>query len=115
MTEVETVAILQDELRALRDHLAVIEERSSTPMPVPTPELRDSNTTVPPPPPPIPLLFEESKLAEPLTFDGKASIFLSFLQQYKRYIRIKLITFRKHDDEFRIAFFISHLYDVPTE
>ena len=101
MTEAETLAALREENRILYDRLAAFEkEFSHTPMPIPTP-------------PPIP--FKEPTIRQPPTFDGKASEFPSFLQQCKLYIRMKPITFKDHDDESHVAFFLSHLRGVPAE
>ena len=123
MTEAEAFAALRDENQTfrvenqafrdenqlLRERLAALEEESRThdpsPLPVPTPPA--------PAPPSVPI--KEPKLADPPTFDGKASEFPSFLQQCKLYIRMKPVTFREDDDESRVAFFISHLRGTPAE
>ena len=118
MMEVETLVILQDKIYALRNHLAAIEEeRSNIPLIIPTPEPPDSHIGVLPAPPlpPPPALLKEPKISEPPTFDGKASEFPSFLQQCKLYIHMKPITFKDHDDESHVAFFLSHLHGVPAE
>ena len=120
MTEAEAFAALRDELYTLRDRVAAMEEeRSNTPLIIPTPEPLDLYVDVPPPPPspPSPPLppFKEPKIGEPPTFDGKTSEFPIFLQQCKLYIRMKPITFREHDNKSRVAFILSHLRGVPTE
>jgi len=125
MTEAEAFAALRDELYTLRDRVAAMEEeRSNTPLIIPTPEPPDSYVDAPPPPPlppspppPSPPLppFKEPKIGEPPTFDGKTAEFPTFLQQCKLYIRMKPITFREHDDESRVAFILSRLRGVPAE
>ena len=115
MTEAEAFAALRDELYTLRNRVAAMEEeRSNTPLIIPTPEPLDSHIDAPPPPP-LPARFKELKIGEPLTFDGKMSEFPTFLQQCKLYIRMKPITFREHDDESRVAFILSRLRGVPAE
>jgi len=64
-------------------------------------------------PPPIP--FEESKVGEPPTFNGKASEFPSVFQQCKLYIQVKLITFKEQDAEFHVDFIILHLCSILPE
>ena len=109
MTEAEAFAALRDELYTLRNRVAAMEEEgSNTPLIIPTPEPPDSHIDAPPPPP-LPAPFKEPKISEPPTFDGKMSEFPTFLQQCKLYIRMKPITFRKHDDESRVAFILSRL------
>ena len=98
-----------DENQLLRECLAALEDEWSRTQPTPPPV----------PTPPIPaqllILFKELKIAEPLTFDGKAYEFRSFLHQCKLYIRMKSITFKEHDDKSHIAFIISPLYGISTE
>jgi len=121
ITEAEAFAALRDEVQAfraenqafrdenqlLRERLAALEnERTGTQNPTPPP--------APTPPAPAPP-FKEPKIAEPPTFDGKASEFPSFLQQCKVYIRMKPITFREHDDESRVAFILSLLRGTSAE
>ena len=114
MTEAETIAALQDELYDLRHRLAALEEgRSNTPLIIPTPEPPVSHVGVSPAPPPAPV--KEPKIGEPPMFDGKAAEFPTFLQQCKLYIRMKPIIFKDHDDESRVAFFLSRLRGVPAE
>jgi len=115
MTKAEAFAALRDELYTLRNGVvAMEEERSNTPLIISTPEPPDSHIDAPPSPP-LSAPFKEPKIGEPPTFDGKTSEFPTFLQQCKLYIRMKLITFREHDDESRVAFILSRLRGASAE
>jgi len=100
ITEAEAFAALRDEVQAfraenqafrdenqlLRERLAAVEDQR-TGMQNPTPSPAPTLLALAPP------LFKEPKITEPPTFNGKASEYLSFLQQCKLYIRMKPITF----------------------
>ena len=94
MTEAEAFAALRDELYALRNRVAAMEEeRSNTPLIISIPEPLDSYIGIPPALCQSPASLKEPKITKPSTFDEKAPEFSTFLQQCKLYICIKPITF----------------------